>query len=567
MDDYAIIFLFVLILACITYISSIIIKNNLLDNNNSITKKEGFLDYQDVKTKTLNWCNKMQQTGLLSADQFNQCVSSFKDTTAGLVSSGIGTDSKYGMGMDYSIYNTRAKQLSSSITNTNADGGNNTNTIMLMTPNNQTLACKPDGSLYQVPNTDDPQVNQKELYFTLTPINETAFAILSPYGTFLAADNTYNASMTGKSIGPLSTWNIVKITSSTASSANVSQVMIESSQFPGFHLVYDSTLNTLSIQQGQNESMIWSISAKASNDNTLLTKTSVLGNTLLTKTSVLGNTLLTKTSVLGNTPDSELAMNVSQYTVLKESILAGYKNNAMMNIALQASIDTIKKLQSLVSNNYADITNYIQNYLQNQQRLYQLSSSDYKTRTESIRNNSMINPDTQQNLINNLPAIQGLNVSSDTINQVLSAINNQKNITLQYITNNALLPLQQQIGALGANDNTLVDYNKFIGTLQATLQDTNNQIAQNKKILERQKDKYNAINADYSYQLNKISKLEKVDNVAGLNVDLLSNYREQKGYLTKIYPVCIFLLIIGFIYLTYLTYKKFIDNVWSQYKD
>ena len=545
MDDYAIIFLFVLILACITYISSIIIKNNLLDNNNSITKKEGFLDYQDVKTKTLNWCNKMQQTGLLSADQFNQCVSSFKDTTAGLVSSGIGTDSKYGMGMDYSIYNTRAKQLSSSITNTNADGGNNTNTIMLMTPNNQTLACKPDGSLYQVPNTDDPQVNQKELYFTLTPINETAFAILSPYGTFLAADNTYNASMTGKSIGPLSTWNIVKITSSTASSANVSQVMIESSQFPGFHLVYDSTLNTLSIQQGQNESMIWSISAKASNDNTLLTKT----------------------SVLGNTPDSELAMNVSQYTVLKESILAGYKNNAMMNIALQASIDTIKKLQSLVSNNYADITNYIQNYLQNQQRLYQLSSSDYKTRTESIRNNSMINPDTQQNLINNLPAIQGLNVSSDTINQVLSAINNQKNITLQYITNNALLPLQQQIGALGANDNTLVDYNKFIGTLQATLQDTNNQIAQNKKILERQKDKYNAINADYSYQLNKISKLEKVDNVAGLNVDLLSNYREQKGYLTKIYPVCIFLLIIGFIYLTYLTYKKFIDNVWSQYKD
>jgi hypothetical protein len=260
-------------------------------------------------------------------------------------------------------------------------------------------------------------------------------------------------------------------------------------------------------------------------------------------------------------------MNVSQYTVLKESILVNYKNNAMINVSLQASIDTIKKLQSLVSNNYADITNYIQNYLQNQQRLYQLSSSDYNTRTESIRNNSMINPDTQQNLINNLPAIQGLNVSSDTINQVLSAINNQKNITLQYITNNALLPLQQQMGALGANDNALIDYNKFIGTLQATLQDTNNQIAQNQKILARQKDKYNAINADYSYQLDKISKLEKVDNVAGLNVDLLSNYREQKRYLTKIYPVCIFLLIIGFIYLTYITYKKFIDNVWSQYKD
>ena len=540
MDDYTIIFLFILVLVCITYITymiyiSYIIKNtNLLDKSNPTTKQEGFLDYQDVKTKTMNWCNKMQQSGLLSADQFNQCISSFKDTTAGLVSSGLGTDSKYGMGMDYSLYNTRAKQLSGSITNTNSSSGDNTNTIMLMTPNNQTLACKPDGGLYQVPNTDDPQVNQKELYFTLTPINETAFAILSPYGTFLATDNTYNASMTGKSIGPLSTWNIVKMTSSTASSIDVSHVMIESSQFPGFHLVYDYTLNTLSIQQGQNESMIWSISAKASNNNT---------------------------------PDSELAMNVSQYTVLKENILVGYKNNAIMNIVLRASIDTIKKLQTLVSNNYADITNYIQNYLQNHQRLYQLSSGDYNTRTESITNNSMINPNTQQNLINSLPAIQGLNVSSETINQVLSAINNQKNITLQYINNNALIPLQQQISALGVNDTTLVDYNKFIGNLQATLQDTNNQIAQNKKILARQKDKYNAVNADYSYQLDKISKLEKVDKVAELNVGLLSNYQDQKGYITKIYPICIFLLIIGFIYLTYLTYKKFIDNVWSRYKD
>ena len=533
MDDYAIIFLFILILAGVIIIIQYIITNTNLLDNHSTMEKEGFLDYQDVKTKTMNWCNKMHQSGLLSADQFNQCISSFKDTTAGLVSSGI-ADSKNGMGIDYSLYNTRAKQLSGSITN--SGGGENTNTIMLITPSpdNKTLACKPDGSLYQVANTDDPQVNQKELYFILQPINETAFAILSPYGTFLAADNTYNASFSGKSIGPLSTWNVIKMTTSTTSSSNVSQVMIESTQFPGFHLVYDSTLGALSIQQGQNDLMIWSVASKASNDNT---------------------------------PDSALAMNVSQYTVLKENILTGYKNNAIMKVALQASIDTIKKLQTLVSNNYADITNYIQNYLQNQQRLYQLSSSDYNTRMQSIRNNSMIDPTTQQNLINSLPKIQGLNVSSDTINQVLTAISNQKNITLQYINNNALIPLEQQLSAVSVSDTALVDYNNFISDLQARLLDTNNQIAQNQKILARQKDKYNAINADYNYQLDKISKLEKVDKVAELNVDLLSSYQAQKGYLIKIYPICIFFLVIGFIYLTYLTYRKFIDNVWSQYKD
>jgi len=533
MNDITIIFLFIFILAIITYCTTYLLKTNNLTNTitNDNNKQEGFLDYQDVKTKTLNWCNKMQQVGLLSADQFDQCVSSFKDTTAGLVSSGI-TDSKYGMNMDYSLYNTRAKQLSGSIAN--SDGGNNTNTIMLMAPNKKTLACKPDGSLYEVPNTDDPQVNQKELYFTLQPNNETAFAILSPYGTFLATDNTYNAGFTGKSIGPLSTWNVVKMTNSTSSSANVSQVMIESTQFPGFHLVYDSTINTLSILQGQNDSMIWSISARASNDDS---------------------------------PDSKLAMNVSQYTVLKEDILTSYKNNAVMKISLQASIDTITKLQAIVSNNYADITNYIQNYLQNQQRLYQLSSSDYNTRMQSIKNNSMIDPTTQQNLINNLPQIQGLNITSDTINQVLSAINNQKNITLQYINNNALIPLQQQISALAVSDTALVDYNKFIGDLNGALLDTNNQIAQNQKILARQKDKYNKQNADYNYQLDKINKLEKVEKVAKLNSNMLSNYQAQKGYLTKIYPVCIFFLVVGFMYLSYLTYGKFISNVWSQYKD
>jgi len=402
-------------------------------------------------------------------------------------------------------------------------------------PDNKTLACKPDGSLYQVSNTDDPKINQKELYFTLVPINETAFSILSPYGAFLTTDNTYNAGFTGKSIGPLSTWNIVKMTSATSSSnSNLSKIMIESTQYTGFHLIFDSLQNTLSIQQGQNDTMMWSISARASDDNT---------------------------------PDSKLAMNVSQYIVLKEDILVRYRNNAIIRVALQAGIDTINKLQSQVSNNYSDITNYVQNYLQQQERLYQLSSSDYNTRLESIQNNSMIDTNTQTTLINSLPKIQGIDVNSDTVNQVLTAINNQKNITLQYINNNALLPLQQQLSALDISDTSIIDYNKFIADLNSTLQDTNNQIEQNQKIITRQKDKYNDLNADFSYQQNKINELDNIDKVAELNVGLLSTYQSQKSYITKIYPVCIFFLVIGLIYLSYITYKKFIDNVWSQYKD
>jgi lipopolysaccharide transport system ATP-binding protein len=66
---------------------------------------------------------------------------------------------------------------------------------------------------------------------------------------------------------------------------------------------------------------------------------------------------------------------------------------------------------------------------------------------------------------------------------------------------------------------------------------------------------------------NVIDELDSIDKVAELNVGLLSTYQSQKSYITKIYPVCIFFLVIGLIYLSYITYKKFIDNVWSQYKD
>lgn len=531
MNDYKIFILFIFSIICISIIIKyVIIDINLFNKQNTITRQEGFLDYQDVKTKTLNWCNKMQKAGLLNTEQFNQCVSSFNDTLsgAGINSSGL-DNTKNSMDMNYSLYNTRAKHLSNSVSD-------NTNIIMLITPtpHNKTLACKPDGSLYHVSNTDDSHINQAELFFTLQPINDTSYAILSPYGAFLTVDNTYNAGFTSKNLGPFSTWNVIKINNTTMSNSNINQVMIESTQYPGFYLEYLVESNTLNIQQGQNDSIIWSLASRPSSDNI---------------------------------SDSQLGFNISQYTVIKENILNNYKNNAILKLILESSIDAIKKLQTLVSNNYADITNYIQNYLQEQQRLYQLSSSDYKIRVDSIKNNSMINPTTQQNIINNLPKIQGLNITSDIINEVLNTINNQKNITLQYINNNALIPLQQQLEANNINDISLIDFNKFIKELNTTLQDTNNQITQNNKILARQKDKYNTLNHNYNYQLNKINKLEKVDEIAELNVGLLSNYQAQKTYLTKIYPIGIFFLVVGFIYLSYLTYNKFITNVWSQYKN
>jgi hypothetical protein len=141
-------------------------------------KKELFTNSYDIKTKTLNWCDKMKNVGLLTPNQFNQCVSTFKESTGLLQTVSENT---------------------------------NTNTIMLTNNNGLTLACKPDNSIYLVSNVNDNNINQKELYFTLIPQTDNIYAILSPFGKYLISNADYSVTFTGTSIGPLASWTIIKM--------------------------------------------------------------------------------------------------------------------------------------------------------------------------------------------------------------------------------------------------------------------------------------------------------------------------------------------------------------------
>jgi hypothetical protein len=527
MEEKQTFIIFILILVITLLIIICINKFNMKTIGRETNGMEGFLDYQDVKTKTLNWCNKMQENGLLNSDQYNQCVSSFKDVSSGASRSGI-DKSRFGMGIDYSIYNTRKTNLSPSATN------DNSNTILLTNYNNQTLACKADGTLYTVPDINDPNINQKELYFTLEPINENTYTILSPYGLFLVADNEFNAGFIGKSAGPLASWNLVPITDSLSTYGNINKVMIESIQFPNFHLVYYDDTNTLQIENGRNDSMMWMVQAKSkSNSNDI----------------------------------NDNTFNTSQYFVIKENLLSRIKQNNLRRLVLSASTDTVNNFTNNIRSNIDNIKIYVENYLQNQQRIYNLSSIDYETRVSSINNNSMIDTETKKNLISNLPVIQGTNVSTEAINRVINDIDTYKNTILQYITTNGIIPLSQQMTELNKNDTTQPDYDKFINELNKEIQNVNNQINQNKTIMKRQKDTYNAINDDFNYQNQQIKKLDKIDSVASINVKLLDNYQLQKNYLSKLYPFIILILIFGIIYLAYLTFLKFKNNVWVKYQE
>ena len=190
---------------------------------------EYFTNQQDIKTKTINWCDKLHKSGLLTPDQFNQCITTFNDASSGLLPKDFKTP-QTGLNRNYSLYNTQQRELSSKINSENSrssgDADNISNDIMLSTHDGLTLACKNDNTVYLVSNINDATVKQNELYFTLVPqntntdTNATVYALLSPYGKYLIVNTDYGVSFTGSSVGPMASWNIVKIDTSTSSNTN-----------------------------------------------------------------------------------------------------------------------------------------------------------------------------------------------------------------------------------------------------------------------------------------------------------------------------------------------------------
>lgn len=526
-----IIFLSILIILCVLIALIYNPPSKYSDN------RESFANYQDVKTKTLNWCDKMQKVGLLTPDQFNQCITTFKDASAGLLPKDFKTP-QTGMSRNYSLYNTQTKELTSEIT------GDNTNTIMLSNIDGLTLASKTDNSIYLVSNINDPSINQTELYFTLVPQSDDVYAILSPYGKYLIANTDYTASFTGTSIGPMASWKITKIISSNSKNVDSnSTVKIGSVQFNDFHLVYDndnsndnsgSQNNPFKIVYGNADNMIWTMTTKLQNN-------------------------------VDNVDDSGVSNYTgAEYYVAKENILQKIKTTNAQKICIQSALETFKNLYEMISNNFNNIINYVNKKLMDEQQTYKLSTNDYQTRLNSINQNSMINDVVRSNLISIIPPPSGFNIADDDIMIAVNKITNNKNAFLQNLQLNVITPLEEKLKELDAL-NLDNDYNTYITSLKTDIDDTNNRIRQNNIIMNRQKDTYTKINKNYASQINKEKTIEEIDTVANANIQMINNFSSQNSYLNKLYPVGIFILAIVLIYISYLTFIKFRDNIWMNY--
>lgn len=523
-----------LILLILVIVISVLYEKYENNNNNKKHTLELFANYQDVKTKTINWCKKMYKVGLLTPDQFNQCISTYKDSTSGILPSEF-TVPNTGLSRNFSLYNTTSArvdsdQLSSSIS------GSSTNNVMLVTQTGLYMGCKSDNTLYFIKNINDSTINQQELYFTLVPQSSDTYAIMSPYERYLIAsvnpeDDTSNkntndtnvgytsndtyiidktgniipittnanllnvnpvttkknintkewtASFTGTSIGPMSTWKVALMENNKA--------IFESLEYSDSYVSFNDANNSLEIIKGNNDSSIWQMIPEEQHSSS-------------NNSAYTGNDLI----------------------VGVENILQKYKNNHTNIMCLKASISGLENLKTNIFKNYRDIAEYMAT------KMGQLSinQNDMNTVIKKITDMST-------------------NYSSEIQTEI-----DKFNLKLTKL--------------IKEDSDNIIEYNNYVEDLKNKVNVVLENINNNNQIMGRQQDNFVKINKDYVDINKKTQKINKIDETSNLNIDLISAYSKNNKLYVKIYPFIILILILLLLYLSYSTIMKFKHNIYHKY--
>lgn len=474
---------------------------------------ENFANYQDVKTKTVNWCTKMKDSGLLTPEQYDNCISTFTDVKTGVLPKNFKIPST-GIPHTYSLYNTRSKKLTPNLSDSN------TNTIMIVTNTGLYMACNANNDIYYITDINDSNVMQKELYFTLIPQNIDVYSILSPYGKYLLANTNWGADFSGTSIGPMASWNLAKINT---------KITFESIQYRGFFLSFTDKDRPLEIIAGKNDSIQW--------------------------------VMIPKTET--NINDKYGEYTGFEYIVTKDNILTAMQNSSVDIIALNNIKTALNKLQETIRTNYTLIEKYMKDTLDYQVKVYNLSLQNYQTSIKSISLSSTISRSSRESLFNSIPPPSGLNIAPNDVNIILYNIANTKNMYLRYIDNEISI-INQKLEDINTQ-NSKTDYNKFINDIKNEIANVKKRIKTNNLIMGRQQDNYDTLNNDVSYISQQKNKFKKLDNTLKLNLNIVNGYQTQSKYLLNIYPAIIIILLILLIYLSYITFIKFKANIYDKY--
>ena len=420
------------------------------DNINNNDKIEPFANYNEVKTKTINWCTKMRDVQLLSPDQYNKCTSSFSNTNSGILPKEIDIPPS-GMPLNYSLYNTRSEKLSSNLSN------EDTNTFMIMTNTGQFMACSNNpNNIYYVKDINNPNINQNDLYFTLLPQTNDVYSLMSSHGNYLIANTTWGADFSGTSIGKMASWNITKVNDN---------IILESIQYSGFFLSFTNDKTPLSIIYGKDDTTQWKLFPKTQSN-----------------------------------PNNKYGdYQGSDYIAKQTTILTYLANNAIAISALKNNKIGLISLQNTLRSNYSKIVVYMQSQLEYQKKLYDLSQVNSGSKSVTSKGLKLSDIDIG-NIVINISNMENyylglIQKEITNIDTQLNSINLQDFIN-QY--NELLTDIQTNLAKTVLN---IQDNNLIMGRQQNNYEQINN----DDMYIQKKKDNYEKLNKSLKLNLDIVN--------------------------------------------------------------
>lgn len=380
--------------------------------------------YKDFINKSINWCTKMNEAGILTNDQLNQCISNVNGTNTNLLPPILDIP-RTGIEHNYGIYNKNISNISSKINDSNTDVNYITNI------NGNYLAVNNQNDIYFINDINSSDTNQSDVSWTLIQQGNTdQYAILSPYNTYLIANNDYSISSNGSVIGPASLWSLTKIDKS---------FIAQSILYPNYYLSYNPNFNIIELTNNKNEFCSWTLYPQYQYNLNIINNISI--NDDILKNQLLSN-LIEKTKL-----HKKISIYIDILNELKNSIISKYSQvlsyvqtylNTNLNITTADKTSVITKINAsktqvlinlnTIINNYIDTLNNIQkekivaeqnfnNFKQDIENFINDSGNKFKNNNTIIERQNININDYNQKISNNLEIINKLK-SNETLKEI-----------------------------------------------------------------------------------------------------------------------------------------------------
>lgn len=380
--------------------------------------KEG--TYKDFINKTINWCTKLNKAGILSNDELDKCVANVNGTNNNILPPILDIP-RTGIEYNYGIYNVNKSSLSNKINDANTDVNFITNI------NGGYLAMNNKNQIYFINNINDSNINQNDLEWTLLQQGDTnKYALLSPYKTYLIANNDYSVSSNGTSIGPASLWSLTKIDKS---------FIAQSVLYPNYYLTFNPNSYSIELSVNKNEFSSWMLYPQYQyNINNIITTSS---QDDIKKQQLISN-LIEKKKLL-----SKINIYIDTLKELKNIIISKFdqtisyiKSYALTNNLDNNTKDTIiNKINNYKNKIMNDLNTIIENYNGNMLTL----NTDFTNAEQQLNNFldeqiSFIN-DSNNKFLNNNNIIERQNLTLNNANEKI----NYDQITMDNLKKNETL--------------------------------------------------------------------------------------------------------------------------------